>query len=279
MTLRLAHLSDLHFATTTFDWKDFASKQWVGYLNSLIFRRHKYNTDALWQLPDEFKDLNINWICITGDVTTTARDEEFAQAKFFIDELPSPVLILPGNHDLYTRRSEKERTFYRTFPEIDMENERVAVKPLSDNWWWVGIDCAYACPLTLSNGIFFDTMIAPLERILQELPPDARVVFANHFPLFESRGIKHDLQGREKLQKIIQRYPQIKLYLHGHDHTPYIIQKEGYPLVINSGSTSRKKGALYSLLDLYDKECILQQGHLTEQGVWALGEKRQYFFR
>ena len=37
---------------------------------------------------------------LTGDITQRARAEQFRRARAFADQLPAPVLSVPGNHDL-----------------------------------------------------------------------------------------------------------------------------------------------------------------------------------
>ena len=70
----VAHLSDLHFGRTD-----------AALVDALVadLRRHR---------PD--------LVIISGDLTQRARSHQFAAARAFLDRLPAPVLIVPGNHDL-----------------------------------------------------------------------------------------------------------------------------------------------------------------------------------
>ena len=71
---RLAHLSDIHFGRT-----DPAAVE--GLVRSLGEAR-----------PD--------LVVVSGDFTQSARTEEFAAARAFLDRLPAPAFAVPGNHDL-----------------------------------------------------------------------------------------------------------------------------------------------------------------------------------
>lgn len=70
----LAHLSDLHFGRTD-----------DSVVEALL-------ADLAAQRPD--------LVIVSGDLTQRARTYQFAEAKAFLDRLPAPALVVPGNHDL-----------------------------------------------------------------------------------------------------------------------------------------------------------------------------------
>jgi len=41
-----------------------------------------------------------NLVAVSGDLTQRARHREFTAARHFLDRLPAPVIVVPGNHDL-----------------------------------------------------------------------------------------------------------------------------------------------------------------------------------
>jgi 3',5'-cyclic AMP phosphodiesterase CpdA len=70
----IAHLSDLHFGRTD---------------NQVV---EALLTDLGHQRPD--------LVIVSGDLTQRARSHQFAEARNFLDRLPAPALVVPGNHDL-----------------------------------------------------------------------------------------------------------------------------------------------------------------------------------
>ena len=70
----LVHLSDLHF----------------GRVDSTV-------ADALSALLGR---LNPNVVAVSGDFTQRARQSQFRQARAFLDSLPRPQVVVPGNHDI-----------------------------------------------------------------------------------------------------------------------------------------------------------------------------------
>ncbi|HVW85116.1 MAG TPA: metallophosphoesterase family protein [Bryobacteraceae bacterium] len=74
MTRVIAHLSDLHFG--------------------------RVDRNTLDPLVSAIDDLRPDVIAVSGDLTQRARREEFREARAFLDRLPGPRVVVPGNHDV-----------------------------------------------------------------------------------------------------------------------------------------------------------------------------------
>lgn len=70
----VAHISDLHFGRTD-----------TTVVEALL-------GDLARQRPD--------LVIVSGDLTQRARTRQFAEARDFLDRLPAPALVVPGNHDI-----------------------------------------------------------------------------------------------------------------------------------------------------------------------------------
>jgi 3',5'-cyclic AMP phosphodiesterase CpdA len=70
----IVHISDLHF----------------GRLDEL----------TLPPLRDEIAGLRPDLVVISGDLTQRARKRQFQHARIFLDSLPGPQIVVPGNHDV-----------------------------------------------------------------------------------------------------------------------------------------------------------------------------------
>ena len=75
---RLIHLSDLHFG--------------------------KDRPDLLAPLLASIDTFAADLVIISGDLTQRARRSEYREARAFIDRIASPVLCVPGNHDIPIHR-------------------------------------------------------------------------------------------------------------------------------------------------------------------------------
>ncbi len=255
----LGHLSDLHFSKIDFNPSQLLSKRWLGNLNLIFFRNGKYLPERLRQLPAFAKAQGITHLIITGDLTTTARPIEFERAKQFLDGFTAEgikLIVLPGNHDTYTRRSDKQKRFYNYFPDLSdsfgycLKKDRLVSIPLGNNHELVIIDTAVATSLAFSGGHFDQLLAIKLADLLSKTPKSKEIILACHFPLFES--VRRSLAGEKRLIEILRASPNVKLYLCGHTH----IQKtenlrcDGLPLMSNSGSISYYKNATWNKLTL-----------------------------
>jgi 3',5'-cyclic AMP phosphodiesterase CpdA len=283
-TLKLVHLSDPHFSHITLSPSQFINKRWIGNMNLLFFRRHAYQTEHLPHLPELLNSLKVDQVCITGDFSSLSLDSEFSAGKKFVDSFSQPVHLIPGNHDCYTKHTEKTRRFYDFFPSEDLRNKRVEKKALGKGWWWVGLDCAIATPPFYALGRFSEEMEEELDTILNEIPQNERVVLGNHFPLYPTNRSMHDLQRAHELQSLLKRHSKVKLYLHGHDHRYYIKDKraEGLPLVFNSGSAAHRPDGTFLLFELHEKECLVDR-LLFRKGKkgfsWVIDWQKHFTYR
>src|SRR3954447_26019387 len=70
----IAHLSDLHFGRT--------------------------DPDVVRGAIDAVRRLQPDLTVISGDLTQRARSHQFRAARAFLDRLPKPQIVVPGNHDI-----------------------------------------------------------------------------------------------------------------------------------------------------------------------------------
>src|SRR2546427_9837804 len=70
----LVHLSDLHFGRV--------DEQLIAPLISAV------------------TEINPDLVAVSGDLTQRARTQEFREARAFLDALPQPQVVVPGNHDV-----------------------------------------------------------------------------------------------------------------------------------------------------------------------------------
>lgn len=247
--LRIAQISDLHFAALSFNPLQFFSKRCLGNINSLFSRKKVFFHERLLSLASLFKEEQIGHVIVTGDLSTTSHIKEFRQAQQFLKNLESNHLTvhsLPGNHDNYTKRSFKKKIFYRFFNPL-MKDAGFSVAPLSPGFWLITLDTTLATSLISSHGVFSPELEAKLDQTLQEVPPNDRVILANHFPMFEHESSRKSLRRSEQLRALIQKYPQITFYLHGHTHNHCIadLRSSGLPIILDCGSTPHQKGTFH----------------------------------
>ena len=149
----LVHISDLHFG---------ASEAVV--VNSLIETINNIKPDV---------------IAVSGDLTQRARSHEFQAARAFLDALPQPQIVVPGNHDIplhnlfsrFVRPLDK----YRNYITDDLSplyiDEELAV---------LGLNTARS--LTIKGGRINEQQIAWLKEKLCGLGTMTVKVVVTHHP-------------------------------------------------------------------------------------------------
>jgi len=70
----IVHLSDLHFG--------------------------RVDREVLQPLADRVRALEPHVVVVSGDLTQRAKPGQFREAKAFLDSLPHPQVVVPGNHDV-----------------------------------------------------------------------------------------------------------------------------------------------------------------------------------
>ncbi|HEX7558185.1 MAG TPA: metallophosphoesterase, partial [Usitatibacter sp.] len=70
----LVHISDLHFG--------------------------RVDSALLVPLRERIEALAPHLVVVSGDLTQRATREQFREAKAFLDTLPQPQVVVPGNHDV-----------------------------------------------------------------------------------------------------------------------------------------------------------------------------------
>ena len=118
-------------------------------------------------------------VIVSGDLTQRARSEQFIEAKKFLDSLPKPQLVVPGNHDvpLYNviARFAAPLEKYKKYITDDLEpffmDEELAI---------IGINTARS--LTIKDGRINDEQIAAVRERMCSLDDKMLKAVVTHHP-------------------------------------------------------------------------------------------------
>lgn len=185
----LAHLSDLHFG--------------------------KVALETVAPLVEAVHDARPDVTVVSGDFVQWGRRKEFEQARDFVRQLPSPLILVPGNHDLpfgkIWRRFTVGLRWYREYITSDMEpfyqDEELAV---------LGVNTARRLPIR--GGRISEWQVREVEQKLCSAGDGRWKVLVTHHP-FDLAGTYHhrELVGRARMA--MGRFAQsIDLLLAGHMH-------------------------------------------------------------
>jgi 3',5'-cyclic AMP phosphodiesterase CpdA len=244
----LVHLSDLHFG--------------------------RVDESLVLPLLTLVRQLSPDLVAISGDLTQRARAAEFKQARRFLDLLPTPRIVVPGNHDvpLYNVFSRFLRPLsrYRRFITHDLEpayiDDEIAV---------LGINTARA--LTIKNGQINHAQVDYLRERFCELPKHIVKVVVTHHPFDMPDAVEDSaLVGRAAMALDMFAACGVDLLLSGHNHKSSAGSADhralaGYrALVVQAGTTTstRARGEANSF-----NVIKIDKGRITvEQFAWQKAE-------
>jgi 3',5'-cyclic AMP phosphodiesterase CpdA len=261
--IKIAHISDLHFSNVCLSPLQFFSKRWIGNLNLVLRRKREFDYELLNNLVDLFQQNHVDFVLITGDLSTTGRKKEFRQAKAFIKEFEDrglKVFAIPGNHDHYTMRGWKQKLFYDFFYDASLKEDGVTAIDLNSSWTLVALDTALATPITSSRGLFSEKLEHNLSSVLSSISSNRNVLLINHFPLFEHDHPSKIMERAPRLRELLKRFSNVQLYLHGHTHSHCIadLRSNGLPIIVDSGSTAHSSRGTWNLLELSAQQMKIQ---------------------
>ena len=186
-------------------------------------------------------------VVVSGDLTQRARSAEFIAARAFLDTLPGPQIVVPGNHDvpLYNvvSRFLTPLVKYRRHISSDLEpmyvDDEIAV---------LGINTARS--LTFKDGRISHQQIELLRGRLAGLAPAVTRIIVTHHPfdLPDSYG-KDDLVARAPQAMHMFATCGVDLMLAGHFHSSHAgssalrYQFPGYAaLMVQAGTATSTRG-------------------------------------
>jgi 3',5'-cyclic AMP phosphodiesterase CpdA len=186
----IAHISDLHFG-----------------------RLHEPAADAL---VEDLERQPVDLVAVSGDLTQRARRSEFRAARAFLDRIPAPVLVVPGNHDvpLYdvTRRLLRPLRRYKQLITDDLTPLHV-----DDEIVVLGLNTART--LTFKNGRLSLPQIALIRTRLGGLDEGLFKVVVTHHPFAPpAEHPASTLVGRIALALKAMEGAGVDLLLAGHTH-------------------------------------------------------------
>jgi 3',5'-cyclic AMP phosphodiesterase CpdA len=202
----IAHVSDLHFGTVI--------------------------PAVAEALVADLKSLAPSLVVISGDLTQRARRRQFADARNFLQRLPQPQLVIPGNHDIplfdVARRFLRPLTRYCQFinPELNpvYANEELFV---------VGLNTARS--FTWQSGRISEEQVTLLQKTLERAGSRLKLVVTHHPFIPPPNGAGIALVGRAALAIPIMADGGVDLLLSGHLHQGYAGDiRSHYPLARRS---------------------------------------------
>jgi 3',5'-cyclic AMP phosphodiesterase CpdA len=217
----IVHLSDIHFGRVDYD-----------VVNALI---------------ETVTAIKPDMTVVSGDLTQRARSEQFKEARVFLDALPKPQIVVPGNHDVplynvfdrFARPLDKYRKYITTDMRPYFEDEEISV---------LGVNTARS--LTIKGGRINEEQIDWIRQKLCPTDNDLVKIIVTHHPFDLPEGYEErDLVGRARLAMRMLAECGADVFLAGHLHVSHISHtatrykiKGHSALVIQAGTATSTRG-------------------------------------
>src|SRR5918992_1567610 len=103
----IAHLSDVHLSPLRGFWPPHWNiKRALGFANWVLTPRRVHLRSVVDRLVADLRLQNVDHVAVTGDLVNIGLPHELENALRWLESIgpPSSVSVIPGNHDIYTRR-------------------------------------------------------------------------------------------------------------------------------------------------------------------------------
>jgi 3',5'-cyclic AMP phosphodiesterase CpdA len=218
---KIVHLSDLHFG--------------------------RVDEALIEPLVGALAESRASLVVVSGDLTQRARSSQFEAARAFLDRLPQPQIVVPGNHDVplydvlsrFARPLEKFRRYITDDLEPFYEDEEMVV---------AGVNTARS--LTRKYGRINERQINALRERLCAYRDEVVKVVVTHHPFDLPAGYdEREIVGRAPLAMEALAACGADLLLAGHlhvGHTGHTTERyriRGHSaLVVQAGTATSTRG-------------------------------------
>ncbi len=225
---RIVHLSDVHFGT--------ADPQIV----PLVI--------------EKVRELAPDLLVVSGDLTQRAKKKQFAEARAFLDQLPKPQIVVPGNHDvpLYN-------VFARIFRKLERFEKYIThdLTPtyIDDEIAVIGVNTARS--FTIKGGRITSEQVRYIRSRFEDLDDSMLKVVVTHHPFDLPEGYdRHDVVDNAEDAMPMIADSGGDLFLAGHLHVSniettakrYSLPNGRVALIVQAGTATsvRVRGELHS---------------------------------
>lgn len=214
---------------------------------------------------------------VTGDLTMRARPGQFRLARDLLDRLPTPILVVPGNHDVPLVSVERLFTPYRRYQRlVQTELDPVVRLP---GLTTLGLQTAP--PWRWKSGRVSRRQSDAVVAVLGSAPTGALRILALHHPP-RAAGLAR-VAGRDRLLRSLA-HARVDLILTGHTHVPraglvQLAATTHRPVEVVAGTavSRRTRGTARSWTVIrVDGAAVVVEERLQSATGWRTGAVRRF---
>ncbi len=217
LTIRLAHLSDIHFGKISH----------LGIVEALV---------------EEVNDAKMDVVIVSGDLTQRATDDQYQDAKGMLNAFEAPVLVVPGNHDVRQFwHNPIERVITPTVRFERYISEELTPTFSTDGLSIFGMNTAHG--LTIKGGLVRKASLDAMQTYFASRPEDDLKILVVHHQLMGNQAVferKDIATGALKAVEAAEA-SGVDLVLCGHYHISNVTaypQEFGHEIVVAAAGTA-----------------------------------------
>ncbi|MGQ9586630.1 MAG: metallophosphoesterase family protein [Anaerolineae bacterium] len=191
------------------------------------------------QILREAHELAPDLVVVCGDLTQRAWPPQFRAARAWLERLPQPLLVIPGNHDVpLFNVFERWRTPLRRYRHhISAATDSVYQ---DDGLLAVGLSSARGA--TIDGGWLLPAQVEQARAVIAGRGPHQAVVVAVHHHFVRVPGSRQKpIREADKLLATFDAWG-VDLVLTGHSHRAYVHRTKGGLLLVQGGTTTSRRG-------------------------------------
>jgi 3',5'-cyclic AMP phosphodiesterase CpdA len=211
-------------------------------------------------LLSEIKALAPDMVILSGDLTQRALKRQYQQAQAFLERLPRPYLVIPGNHDV---------PIYNVFARLfrPLANYKAHIRSKVDmvvrteGLVALGLNSAYGW--TNDGGrLTKEQLTMAQETFAQEPGPEMKILVTHHH--FVCPPGVHQSPLPEALLSRFREWG-VELVLTGHTHLTHVVQRPDGLVLLQSGTATatrwkklKKRVNSFNVLSISAQEINIQ---------------------
>lgn len=253
--MKIAHFADLHFG--------------------------REDQQALKAASDLVKEIDLDAIVVSGDLTQRGKREEFEAAQEWLSQFKAPLLCVPGNHDtpllnIAARASDAFGRYENYFAEHagPLDIMGASIRGLNTARGWQ----------TRMNWAEGRVNLDDLDKAIAHSDTQGLHIIACHHPFVSPTlaGLQTETKRGQEASRRLADSP-VQILMTGHVHTPHaevIQEKGGRYIAITAGTLStrlRAKPPGFNILSLHDGIVALHvqsfrdgKFHEATHGTWDI---------
>jgi len=243
--MRIAHISDIHFGRIVIP-------------------------EIVDALVGEINEREVDLVAVSGDLTQRARRWQFQAARDMLDRFEAPVIVVPGNHDVYAWWYPHARIVRPLERYERYITQNLAPTFEADGIAALGINSAYG--RTIAGGRIGSRALEAMGEFFVQRSNDLFKVLVVHHHLTKIQALGvHDVARRARRALEVASRTGVDIILCGHVHIshiePVVISPAGHRVVIVSAGTatssrgrkSNRRTNFYNVVSVTDKDFSVEE--------------------